>query len=155
MDPAVPCASPACAARSIDPHPGAAEPPPDVGEAGADASAGCNPDDVGDAEAGADGAAADDADDAGAAGVAEVTGLDGAGDEEEADEHPATPAPTPASTVAAPASTAIRLVSLLELTIANPHLRGPGAAARTMSRNFAAYTPFKDDARLATVSVRL
>lgn len=145
----MPCASPTCAARSIDPHPGAADPPPDVADGEADASAGCNPDDVGEAEAAAVAAAADEA---GAAEAAELTGLDAAGDEEEADEHAATPAP--ASTATAP-NAAIRLVRLLELSIANPYLRGPGAAARTMSRNLAVYTSFKDDARLATVSERL
>jgi hypothetical protein len=127
-----------------------------VAEAEADASAGCNPDDVGEAEAEAGAEAADvaAAEDAGVAvpvAVTEITGLAFAG-EEEADEHPATPAP--AITAAAP-NAATRLVSLAELNIANPHLRGPGAAARTMSRNLAVYTPFKDDAQLVTVGGRL
>jgi hypothetical protein len=94
------------------------------------ATAGCKP--GGDVDAAADVAAGEEA-------VVEITGLASI-DDEEAEEHPATP--TPATTAAAPAA-ATRLASLIEPNIVNPHLGGPGAAACTMSRNLTVYTPFR------------
>jgi hypothetical protein len=114
-----------------------------VAEAEGVATAGCRAGDVAEADAAADEEAAD---------VLEVTGFAAGDDKEDAEEHPATPAP--ATTAAAPTA-ARRLASLIELNIANPYLWRAGAAACTMSRNLAVYTPFKDDVRLAMVSERL
>ena len=93
-------------------------------------AAGFKADPVGDAEGAADGETVV---------VVEITGLATADDVED-EEHPATPAP--ATATAAPAA-ATRPASLIAPNIVNPHLRGSGAAACTMSRNLAVYTPFR------------
>jgi hypothetical protein len=151
----VPCASPTCAARSlvgqaaaaVDPAPPAEEDGvaaccEAAGGAEGDAAVGDAADDVGaDVDAGADAEA----------GALEVTGVV-ADDEEAGDEvHPATP--TPATSAVAPA--ARRLASLVEPSIANPHISLPMRRSSTMSWNLAVYTPFRDDVRFAMVSGRL